>query len=118
VPNKKLALRLRYTKTSGGATQEDLKSDRPEPGWQWCIQNAGFEDETSNFTELRIFIQGHGYNHYIEEQDNPLAGHLFTLDREVFLHEGEELVARFTGTSSGDSLAMYLSGYKQKVQDG
>jgi len=118
VPNKKLALRLRYIQISAGAATEEVKSESPQPGWQWCIQNAGFEDETSNFSELRILIEGHGYNHWIEEQDNPLAGHLFTLDRDVFLHEGERLVARFSGTTSGDMLAMYLSGYKQKVGDG
>ena len=110
---KKRLLELRYTGLGTAAAYDDVKSDRPQPGEVWCIQNAAIENETNNFTELRVFIEGRGYNHYLDEQDNPLAGHLFTLPRDVFIHENEMLVARFTGCTTGDKLAMYLSGYRQ-----
>ncbi len=112
---KKSLLELRHTKVSAGAAYDDLKSDRPKAGEVWCIQNAAVENETNNTTLLRIFIEGRGYEHFLDEQLNPLAAHLFTLPRDVFIHEGEMLVARFTGCTSGDKLAMYLSGYRQNA---
>lgn len=114
--NKKSLLRERYTKVSTGAAYDDIKSDAPDPGEVWCVQNLSVENLTTNYTELRLFIEGRGYNHHIEEQDNPLAAHLFTHDRDVYIHEHEKLVARLTGCTSADKLEMHLSGYIQEVK--
>lgn len=115
---KKRAIRDRISVVSGGGTVETVKSNTPDHGKAWCLQRVAAENETSNSTEVRFYIEGHGYSEYLDELDNPLAAHLVTLDREVWLYEGERLVAAWKGTSSGDKLFLYYRGYEMEVERG
>jgi len=114
----KRRLREWKAKISGGATTEEIESDSPDPGELWCLQHIATENETSNSSEVRLYVKGRGYEHYIDEQDDPLAGHLFTVDKAVYLYEHEKLVAKWGGTTSGDKLTLYYEGYRQEVKDG
>jgi len=111
VPSVKYPLRIRVAKESTGATDEYLQTEKVEPERIWCIQTLAFENETSVTAEVRVYIEGHGYPHYILQQENPPAADLYWFTDDFLLVEGERLVCRFTGTTSGDLLRMYLTGY-------
>lgn len=115
---KKRRIRDRKSTVSQGATLEVVRSDSPDHGRGWCLQQVSSIDETSNATKVSFYIEGHGYKHLIDELDDPLAGKLVTLDQEVWIYEGERLVAEWEGTTSGDKLFLYYSGYEMEVSGG
>ena len=100
------------TKTSDAATNVDLKTKPVDRGETWCIQKVACEDETNAYTSLRILVGGHGWEHLLAEEKTPSAGTLYWTDEPFFLYPGEFLVARFTGTTNGDKLKVYYTGYK------
>jgi len=112
---KRSVLRKVYRVVSTGAAYDDVAADRVDPGELWRIESISAENETSNFTELRIYIKGHGYEHWLYEKENPLGGKLYWSEEDITLGEGEQIIARFSGCTSGDKLAFYLNGYREEV---
>jgi len=90
------------------------------PPWikVWCIQTYAFENETSATTEVRAAIQIRDFYHWIFQQENPPAGDLYWFTDDFFLVEGERLTTRFTGTTSGDELHVYITGYRMYSKEG
>jgi len=89
----------------------ELKSRPIKIGKRYCFQRVTFEDKTSAFTSLRVYVEGHGYEHYLAEQKSPAAATLYWLKDPVYLIPGERLVGKFTGTTTGDVLEMCITGY-------
>ena len=109
--------RQRVSKASGGGTYDDVTFGPVDPGQRYAIERLAVEDETTAPTgDIRVYVDGHGYLHWELEQDSPAAATLYWLkgERPLRLHEGESLVARFTGATSGDKLHMYLEGYLEE----
>lgn len=100
-------------KVGVGVTGADVlvKSDYVKIGKRYCFQRVTFEDKTSAFTSLRVYVEGHGYEHYLAEQKSPAAATLYWLKDPIYLIPGERLVAKFTGTTTGDVLEMCITGY-------
>jgi len=116
LPQVKGALRKRYTAVSGGGTYDEVKSDYVEWGRFWKVESVAFENETSSFTQLRIYIEGPGYEHWLYEKQSPIGGKLYWSEEDFTMGAGERLVARFIGCTLGDKLVMYLNGYWEEVQ--
>jgi len=108
---KRYHYRKRLKKVSGGATDEDVKDDPVKPGRIHVIQHVSMCDEDNAFTKLKLGIQRHGYVHWKFNEDYPAADQWIEFDKELWLHEGEVLLARFTGTTSGDKLLVHVDGY-------
>lgn len=109
---KRNYFRQRVSKRSAAATYDELKFGAVAAGRTYVIQRLAVEDEDSAPTgDIRIYVDGHGYNHYELEQDSPQAATLYWSERDIVLTESETLVARITGCTSGDNLHMYLAGY-------
>ena len=107
-------LQIPNRKSSAGATNEDVEFDVVPTGRQWVVNWLALENETSNFTEARVFIKGGGDEHYLLEEQALLADVLYWTDNPIYINEGRRLVVRFSGTTSGDVLAAYLTGFERK----
>ena len=97
---------------SNGAAQFFIL-DNPMQAGQWLfIQHATMEDETNNFTGLRI---GQGteetHVHWWEEAPNPVLGVLYWAETLFYVPEGNRVIIRWDGTTAGDLLRAYLDGY-------
>lgn len=88
-----------------------LLTDPVPEGQTWRIEQLSCENETSGSTDVRGYIAGHGYNHYLFEQDSPAAITLYWYNDDFFLAPGERLALRWTGATAGDKLRGYLTGY-------
>jgi len=76
------------------------------------ITRIAVEDEDSDPDgKIRIYVAGHGYEHWIGEEASPGAAILYWVVWPTFLVAGEKVVARFTGVDAGDNLVMYLEGW-------
>lgn len=98
---------------SDGSTDVDIESERVQRGERVVLQRISAIDETTAFTRLRFGVGGHGKPIWFSEQDSPGADNWYWEKEPIHLVEGEFLVARFTGTTTGDQLRLHLLGYKE-----
>ena len=76
------------------------------------IMRFAVEDEDNTLTgDLRVYVKGHGYEHWLMSQETAAAGQLYWERWPTFLFRGESLVARFTGATANDVLNLYLEGW-------
>jgi hypothetical protein len=115
---KKYPLRIHLGCTSDGSVNVFLTTKPVPPGEVWCIQTYAFENETSATTEVRAAIQIRDFYHWIFQQENPPAGDLYWFTDDFFVIEGERLTTRFNGTTSGDELHVYITGYRMYIKEG
>ena len=108
--------RRRLSAVSAGGTYDDLKFGPVKSGELYKIEQISVENETTAFTKIRVFTNGHGYSHYRFEQASPAATTLYWSEEDIYLGEGDILVVRCTGCTNGDKLAAYLDG-KYIVKD-
>lgn len=101
-----------------GAGSNDLESDQVETGRFYCIQSIAVENETTDYTKLRLLSAGTGGELPFAEQKDPLAATLYWFEDDVYLIEGMYIVARLTGCTANDVLKVYLRGYWTSVKDG
>jgi len=79
-------------------------------GEYWRIEHAATEDLTTASTEVRIGIVRSSVFVPLQEQEAPSAARLYWADRPIHLSTGDRLRARWTGTTSGDRLRLYVNG--------
>lgn len=108
---KKYALRLRYRAVASDGTLDYVKSERVKPGERWLIRSHSFENETGARGTIRGFVESHGYNHYLWEQENPAAATLYWSEEDMVLTEGERLCVSQATCTSGDELQLLINGY-------
>lgn len=109
------ALWFPLQKSSGGATNEYLATEPRVPkGEVWVITHIAVEDETSACTSVRIGRGTQQRPRWLQEQPAPQAGQLYTEENEHHLGEGEQLVVRFTGSTSGDVLVANVEGRRER----
>ena len=109
---QKMPIRIRKSTVVVATDFEYVKSDIVPPGEIWCLQNIAYENETGERGTFRRYIEGHGYNHYLAEKENPRAGELIFTDDVVYLLPGERLTIRQASCIAADVLALYACGYK------
>ena len=109
---KRNYFRDRRIKVATGGTFDEVIW-RPEPRAEvFHVMRFAVEDETSSPSgDIRVYVGGHGYNHQIMDQESPAAGALYWERWPTFLTDGESLVARFYGATTGDRLVMYFEGW-------
>lgn len=117
----KNALRENPTKKFSSAELQTLYSKRVTHDRIHCFQQVAWEIDTAitnGNTRVRLFIEGHGYNHYLEEQDNPTADTLYTYNEKVWLIPGERLAIEIDEGEADTVAKMYLTGYWTKFAEG
>ena len=111
-----LALRERAGRVTGDASPRyALKFRVLEPGEMWEVAYLAFLDVTSAPTSIDVYLEGHGYNHYIAQQKPTTANYIYFLDRPFKVYEGETLVVEFVGGGAADALEAWASGLKDRL---
>jgi len=117
----KNALRLRAKDVFSGAALKTLYSEYVEQGKIYCIQHVAWEINLATSggnTRVRLFIAGHGYNHYLEEQQSPAADNLYTWNEKVWLIPGERLAIEIDQAQDATTAEMHMTGYWTELKEG
>lgn len=117
----KNALRLRAKKTFSSAGLQTLYAEKVKSNEIHCVQQVAWEiDKTTSGgnTRVRLFIDGHGYRHNIEEQDAPAAGELYTFQDPMWLMPGERLAIDIDQGQAGTTAEMCITGYTVPFKEG
>lgn len=109
---EKMPIRIRAIRVAVSTSYEYVQTEIVPPGEIWCLQGYQFENETGARGTIRLYIEGHGYNHYMHEQTSPSSGTLYPVDRILYLTPGERLTLRQASNVAGDVIALYSQGYK------
>ena len=117
----KNALRLRARKKFASAALQTLLSEYVEQGKIYCIQQVAWEIDLATSggnTRVRLYIDGHGYKHNIEEQDAPTADELYTYNDPLWLIPGERLAIDIDQAQANTTAEMCLTGYWTELKEG
>ena len=117
----KNALRLTAKKLFDGGALDTLYSEKVKDGRIYCIQQVAWEIDVATSggnTRCRLYIEGHGYKHYISEQDGPTAGTLYEYKIPLWLIPGERLALDIDNTGTSTTAEMHLTGYWIKFEEG
>ncbi len=103
---------------TASATTENIDLGRVPSGWLYCYQRVAVEDETSGVDKIRVstMLNEQVFEH--TEQITATAAKLYWYDEPIYVKEGDYLRVTFTGMTTGDTLAVYASGWKQKIGRG
>jgi len=117
----KNALRLRARQLFASAALQTLYSDYVEQGKIYCVQQVAWEIDLATSggnTRVRLYIDGHGYKHLIEEQDAPTASELYTYNDPIWLIPGERLAIDIDQAQASTTAEMCLTGYWTELKEG
>lgn len=104
--------RSRRTAAAVGGTYDEVTFGPIVKDRIYHIERFAAEDETSDPDgDLRVYVRGHGYEHWLNEQDTVALDTLYWDVDGTFLVMGESLVARFTGVDAADFLRLYVEGW-------
>jgi len=117
----KNALRLRSNKTFDGGKLETLYSPYVERGYIYCIQQVAWEIDKATSggkDRCRLYIDGHGYKHNLEEEASPTATALYTYSEPVWLIPGERLALDIDYADTTTTAEMCITGYWTEFKEG
>ena len=112
---KKVEYKQDLKKDSTGQAYEDLVDVKVPSGYKRTFQNISVEDETSDYTSMRIGYLRKGSAHWWVEEESPKAGRLYWMRDSKVLEGGDVLLIRLWGTTSGNKLAAYVDGFTERV---
>ena len=99
-----------------GGTYDELRYRPRQDDRITTVRRVAVEDETTTPTgSLRLYVDGHAYTHWLDEVPAPAVDRLYLFDDPIELLPGEDLVARITGCTAADALAMYISGWWEPI---
>ena len=111
-----LTLRERAGPETGDATTRyPLRFRRLEPGESWEVAYLAFRDATSAPTSIDVYLDGHGYKHYLVQQQPTTANYIYFLDRPFWVEEGETLVVEFLAGGASDVMEAWATGLKDRA---
>lgn len=117
---KKDGLRLRPTKLFTSAALQPLYSERVPSGIRWCLQSIAWEIDkvtSGGNTRVRLYVEGRGNKHFLDEQLTPAATWLYTRDENDFLYPGERLALEIDQAQASTTAIMNISGYREAFEE-
>lgn len=81
------ALRLRFRSQAKGGDFDYVRTDRVPPGHTWEIRNHSFENTSGTRGEARGLIEGHGYPHWLWEEEIVTVNKLYWSEENIILTE-------------------------------
>ena len=108
----------RVQAVSDGSATIDIVLKKFPTARQGCMKYITVEDETTAFTRVQIGIRNVDQVHWLVDMVSPLAGYKYWISDEVPLEAGEEVIARFTGTTSADILTLTGRGWMWPARPG
>ena len=118
---KKYALRLREKKTFASAGLATVYSDIVPLDQLWCIQLLSVEEDKTTLlgnTRCRVYIEGHGYEHWLAEQDGPAAATLYWRAEPFWVIPGERIAVDWDNAQAATTVEMQAMGYWTEVEEG
>jgi len=112
------SFKVTLSKRSTGVTNFDIlyPVDGPVPsGQQLHVQRASAEDEDSAYTKVRFGRSSPAETVFHADEDAPTAGEIVDDPELTVLDAGERFIARFVGTTAGDTLRLTLQGFIKEV---
>jgi len=100
--------RYRWTAASDGAAVFAMPGDYVESGWHWRVVKCVVENETSNYTRLRVGVWSGAVFYPHDEIENPQAANIYFTEQDIHLSEGERLLFLLTGTFADDVVRAYV----------
>jgi len=101
----------RAAKAAGGTYDEVEFAPQLEEEFLQITRIVVEDEDSDPDGKLRIYVAGHGYEHWIGEEASPGEAILYWVRWPTFLVAGESVVARFYGVDDGDNLVMLLEGW-------
>jgi len=117
----KNAFRQRLKEVFASAALQTLYSELVKNGKICCFQQIAWEIDKATSggnTRCRLYIDGHGYKHNIEEQDAPAANELYTYSDPIWLIPGERLALDIDQAQASTTAEMILTGYWTEQKEG
>ena len=117
----KNALRLRARKVFASAGLQTLLSEYVDYHKIYCIQQVAWEINLATSggnTRCRLYIQGHGYKHFLAEQDAPAADTLYWYKEPVWLIPRERLALDIDQGQASTTAEMNITGYWTEFKEG
>jgi len=104
--------RGRRVAAAAGGTYDEVVYDPLLEAQFLQLTTVAVEDETNAPSgHIRVYVRGHGYEHWILDEASPSADTLYWARWPTYLVEGEQLVARFYGATASDRLVLYFEGW-------
>lgn len=117
----KTGIRVKAEKTIASAGLDSLRSERVPYDVIWCVQNTAWEISKATSggnTRCRLYIEGPGWKHYIEEQQSPAADNLYTYSYPIWLHPLERLCVEIDQAQASTIAKLYMTGYREELKGG
>lgn len=117
----KNGLRDRITETIASAGLAVVKGKPVPAGRIYCYQRIAWEIDKATSggnTRCRLLVDGHGYNHYLSEQDGPTAAVLYWDADPIWLHPGERLGLEVDQAQASTVVQIYATGYYTESDQG
>lgn len=103
--------RQRIKGLAAGGTYDELEYRHSLENYWLQITRISVEEKANAPSSIRLYVKGHGYEHWVGEETNPSAGVLYWIEWPTYLTEGETLVARFYGATTDNELEMLIEGW-------
>lgn len=104
--------RERVKATATGATLSLYSSNVDELRERWV--NHVTVNRTGSVTSYgQLYINTHGYNHYITTSSSGAGVSKFAIDRPIHLHAGERLGINFVSTTATDIYDISITGFER-----
>lgn len=117
----KSAIRQRVKTSISSAGLAEVKARPVREGLIYCYQKITWELDkapSGGNIRVRLYIEGHGYNHYIEGWDNPAADTLYVYDDPTWLIPLERLCLEVDQAQASTWVNMHLTGYYTDFKGG
>lgn len=118
---RKNALRLHLAKTFAAAGLVTLETDPTPDNMTYCLQRVAWEISQATSggnTRARTYIKGHGYKHFLADQDAPVANTLYWDADPVWLVPGESLALDIDEAQASTLAKLDATGYWTAFEEG
>ena len=117
---RKDAIRLRAKKLFSSAELQTLYTENVEQGKIYCLEQIAWEIDKATSggnTRCRLYIDGHGYKHNLDEQLTPVADWLYTHFEKPYLTPGERLALDIDQGQASTTAELNATGYWEAVKE-
>ena len=95
----------------------DLLLEQVKDGYLWCAQHVGVSEATHNPATAQILLITPDETLVLYYYSGGAAGVVYHLHDPVFVAPRWRLAARFSGSTAGDELRMYVTGYVMRLSE-
>lgn len=118
--SKKDVIRLRARKLFSSSGLQTLYTNYVEQNSIYCLEQIAWEIDLATSggnTRCRLYIDGHGYKHFLDEQLVPVANWLYTYTKKPHLYPGERLALEIDQGQASTTAELDATGYWEAVKE-